>query len=133
MVCKQPYCRYGGISGISLLMISILIGTVTTAQKNIEVKSERDRAVEAEKSVRIESSLKTTSHWLKDRQTEVEGSYAKAYALKRAYIDVKEKEYARLKLNDDQVHSDKDIHTCLDWQPRSPVEWILMMGVKSIQ
>ena len=113
--------------GLSLLMISILIGTVTTAQKNIEVKSERDRAIEAEKSVRISrvrSKLQAIDSKLD--QLETDGSYAKAYALKRAYIDVKEREYASLNLYDDQVHSnDKDTHHLFRLATKvTPTEWI---------
>ena len=110
--------------GIALLMISIVIGTISTAQKNIEVKSERDRVV-TEKSVRISrvrSKLQAIDSKIDKLETD---GPTQTYALKRAYIDVKEKEYTSLKLNDEQVHSDdKDIHHLFRLATKVTLQWI---------
>lgn len=98
--------------GIALLMVSIVMGTISIAQKNIEVELERDRAIEAEKSVRV-SRVRAKLQAIESKidKLESESSFAHAYALKRAYIDVKEKEYTQLHIKDDHGYSPKkDVH-----------------------
>lgn len=113
--------------GIALLMISIVVGTISTAQKNIEVKMERDRAVDAEKSVqisRVRAKLQAIDS--KIDKLEADGSYAKAYALMRAYVDLKDNEYAQLDISgDNKSHSSEDIHHLFRLATKvTPSKWI---------
>ena len=113
--------------GIALLMVSILIGTISTAQKNIEVKMERDRAVDAEQSVQI-SRVRAKLQAIESKidKLETDGSYAKAYALMRAYVDLKDNEYARLDINaDNKSDSSEDIHHLFRLATKvTPSKWI---------
>jgi|GEM_PF-533248 len=96
-----------------LIMGAIVMGNISTLQKHKEVQLERDRAVQAEQSVRV-SRVRSKLQAIESKidKLESESSYLHAFALKRAYIDVKNNEYAKLSsLKDDtDLGLHKDIH-----------------------
>ena len=122
--------------GIALLMISIVIGTISIAKKNIEVKSERDQKVVGRENLSASRVFAPNYKPLTPRSINWKPMVRMQSLCAKDEPILMSKKRSTPSSNSTTMTNTwkiKTSTTCLDWQPRSPLQsGSQMMGVKSI-